>query len=254
VGLLRSAVRTTAGKIHFGRSSVMATINWAEWIQAIAALISAGVAIVLIKQLSLAKNQLALTQEQLELGVHWNKLSATFTFFSVRTFTEHERAAAESLSKLDVDLYHQKGALPPEIVKAVHYDANHFREIKSFLNFMEDYAAAVHTGVMDSNVSYQLMSDLVTRYYNIFKPLMEARRDEISNRRLWIEFETLALRWEPKRIAEQQKLTEQLAKAQEVNAIEVRQAEERANDAIFKVLDEAGTPRDIYPPKERSRI
>lgn len=241
----------------------MENVNWAEWIQAIAALISAGVAVFLIKQLflaknqlnilidqlTLAKNQLALTQQQLELGVHWNKLSATFTFFSVRTLTEHERAATESLSKLKVDLYHQKGALPPEIVQAVLHDANHFREIKSFLNFLEDYAAAVHTGVMDSKVSYQLMSDLVTRYYDIFKPLMEARRDEIRNRRLWIEFETLALRWEPLRVEEEQLLVEQLAKAHEVNAIAVREAEKKAKETLINILDGAGTPRDIYPPK-----
>lgn len=219
----------------------MATVNWAEWVQAIAAVISAGVAVVLIRQLSLAKDQLALTEAQLKLGVKWNKLSAAFTFFSGNTFTESERVAAESLRKLNVDLYHQEGALPSDIVKAVLHDANHFREIKSLLNYLEDYAAAVHTEVMDSDVSYQLMSDLVTRYYDIFKPLIKARRDEIGNQRLWIEFETLALVWEPRRVEEEQGLIKQIEEARKLN-----------DEHMKQILTERGTLGNKYRLTERS--
>jgi hypothetical protein len=218
----------------------MATVNWAEWVQAIAALISAGVAVVLINQLSLAKDQLRLTQEQLELGVKWNQLSAAFTFFSGNTFTESERVAAESLSKLNVDLYHQEDALPSDIVKAVLQDANHFREIKSLLNYLEDYAAAVHTEVMDSDVSYRLMSDLVTRYYDVFKPLIKVRRDEIGNQRLWIEFEKLALVWAPRRVEEEQRLIKQI---EEARALSVK----LMNDIIIK----RDTPGNTYRRTER---
>lgn len=224
----------------------METGNWAEWIQALATLISAGVAVVLIKQLSLAKDQLTLAREQLRLGVNWNKLSATFTFFNIETFTDRERVAAEKLSQLNVELYHQKGPLTPNVVESVLKDADYFREVKSFINFLEDYAAAVHTGVMDSEVSYQLMADLVTRYYEIFKPVIEARRDEIGNRRLWIEFEKLALVWEPRRVEEEQRLIKQIEEARQRNERELKEAQEKANQKMLEIITKTGAPSNKY--------
>src|SRR2546423_14678574 len=88
------------------------TPNWAAWLQGIGAMITAVVSFFVLLQLSLAKkqlqltvNQIDLTREQMKLGMQWNKLNATFTYFTNEMLMDRERAAVEKLSILGIDLY-----------------------------------------------------------------------------------------------------------------------------------------------------
>lgn len=193
----------------------MATASWADWVTAVAALISAGVAIALLWQLYLAKQQLVLT-------VQWNRMNAVFTYFSTQEFADRERAVAERLSMLGINFYHQRQALDSSIVASVLEDSDHLDPIKNFLNYLEYYSAAVRKKIADPEMSYKLTVGVITRYYRVFEPLIEARRE--NNKRAWLELEELALEWEPKRIEEEKWLIQETEEAHTRNEGERREA------------------------------
>ena len=208
----------------------------AAWIGSLAAAVSAVVAIFLLRQLLLTSRQLELAREEMKLNARWNQLSAAFTYFGNKELAERELEAVETLQALKINLYDQKSTLGDDIVEAVLIDQTHFRKVKGFLNFLEDYSAAVNAGVMDSEVSYALMADLITRYYKIFRTLLEKRRTRIDNPRLWIELEQLALQWEPRRIDEERKLVEEIQQAHQRNEEEIEKVKEKERQQKAAIL------------------
>jgi len=180
--------------------------NLNSWLQTIAQLITSALSLLLIIQVYLAK-------EQIKLGIRWNKLSATFTFFTNDTFVKIELPAAEMLKALGVDLYRRREPLDDTTVKAILEDPDKFKEIKAWLNLLEDYATAVHVGVLEPDSSFDLMADVIIRNFQIFKPIIDCIREEMNNIRVWIELEKLALKWETRQQREIIDLEEQLKQA-----------------------------------------
>jgi hypothetical protein len=56
-------------------------------------------------------------------------------------------------------------------------NSDHLDPVKNFLNYLEYYAAAVQKKVADPEMSYKLTVGVITRYYRVFEPLIEGRRE-----------------------------------------------------------------------------
>jgi hypothetical protein len=173
-----------------------------DWISAIAAIITSVVAVILIQQLFVAKHQLSLAKDQLDQGVHWNKLSTVFQLFDAEKFGELERNAARTLDEFDIDLYHKQDPLDQQVAEQILGNRDHLYSVKTFLNYLERISAAVNTGVADDGAAYALLGDVAIRYNKVFEPLVVSRAAEIGNRRALQELGLRAEQWEEVRKTE----------------------------------------------------
>jgi hypothetical protein len=190
-----------------------------DWISAAATSVSAVVAIFLLYQLYLAKEQLALTQAQLNSGIKWNQMNAVFTYFGMEEYAQRRSAVAEVLKKQGIEFEGRREALAPEIVEVLMQGDN-YGTVQRFLNYLEYCAAVIRTGVAEPNTSYALMGGIITIQYGVFRPFIEKRRELTNNLRVWAELEKLALDWQIRRTQEASKLEEQLQEARERSARE----------------------------------
>jgi len=142
---------------------------------------------------------LYLAYRQLRANVRWNRINATFTYLPEALFIERERAAAAALETIEKDLYQQTTSLEPKAVDALLNNSNAFRDVKDFLNLLENYAAAHKAGAIDPDHSYILNASQFIRYYDVFQTLIEKIRSERNNEMFWVEFEVLANeKWRPR--------------------------------------------------------
>ena len=163
-----------------------------EWLKAIGTVIAAV--------------SLYLAYRQLRANIRWNRVNATFTYLPETTYIEREHAAATELEPVGIDLYKQEQPLAAETVTRILSDSHVFRKVKDFLNLFEDYATAYKAKAIDRDLSYILIASRFIRYYVMFKPLIEAVRDQSKNEMYWIEFERLVTDdWQPRQKKEIEK-------------------------------------------------
>ena len=162
-----------------------------DWIQAAAAVLTAVVSVILLRQLTLAKNQL-------ESGVKWNKLNAAFTYFNSDLVLQREQEVAEALTKAGVDFYAQTTPLTNVQLDAIHNDRSIYIAVRSFLNLIEDYCTAVHIGAIDEDAAFAMNSALIMRWHAVFGPLIDRRRVETGDAESLCEIEKLAIAWRKK--------------------------------------------------------
>ena len=77
------------------------------------------------------------------------------SLFPNQIYVERERAAADALAKLKqvgVDLYHLDKPLEKETVDEIFGQSGCYREVKAFLNFLEDYSGASRMGILHDDV------------------------------------------------------------------------------------------------------
>src|ERR1051326_2780500 len=75
-----------------------------------------------------------LAYHQFRAAVRWNKLNASFSFLSSDTLMGRERAAADAMLPLGVDLHYTTTPLDSKTVAAIFNDTKVFREVKELLN------------------------------------------------------------------------------------------------------------------------
>lgn len=184
-------------------------LHLTAWIQACSAVVTAVVSIILLRQIFFAKDQLKLAKEQLQSGIEqleiarrqmetsiqWNKLNATFTYFTNDIFMQRERAMVRRFSSLKVNLYRETEPINNEILDAIYNDVDAFMEVKDFLNLLEDYATAVRVGALDRDCSYAIMAAIIIRYARVLMPFIVRARKEMDNQQYYIELEKVALDW-----------------------------------------------------------
>jgi len=149
--------------------------------------------------------------KELDFSSKWNKINATFTYFTNDDFMERERAAAIKLNALNIDLYKQKEALPPTIVEKIYEEQEIHREVKEFLNVFEGYATAVNAGAFEADCSYNLMSRVFVRYWTVFEPYIRFVRlpENMNSDGLWNEMEKLVDEWKGRAQKDDKALEEQ---------------------------------------------
>lgn len=160
--------------------------NATNWIQAIsglasaiAAIFSARIAYVLLQQIKLQKKQIALSQRQFESQENWNRINASFTYFSDEYYSKIYDVMQTELTAIGVDVV-KDGILPasvlPKLLKPPEpkYEAAR-KSVIRVLNFLEAYAIAAQTTppVMDINVAKELYGIDVVHWYNYFSEFIK---------------------------------------------------------------------------------
>lgn len=251
--------------------------EFAALISALATAVSAGAAVYLLQQLTLmrkqvnvtedqlrkaeeqqrlsqdqfmlSQKQLMLSQEQLRLSIAETRLRAIYELFPNETYIEREAAAAQALSKRGVDWYHQSEELGSDVVNALfkQENAHDFKDIKAFLNFFEDFALALRSGLLEEESAYALMGSVVTRVYDVFKPLILHRRKEMDRFRAWIELELLAGKWKPKLLSSEAQIKNELTGQRKT-------IQDQIEDAVAKHNQELQNMKQAAEDKITSRI
>jgi len=151
-----------------------------------------------------AFRQLRLANQQFKATVTWNKVNAPFALFNNQSFIDREGPAASVLKDLDINLYEHDQPLAESVVQQIVSDPNKLRPVKELLNYLEHYAVAVNTEIIDDATAFDLISGLMIRYHRVFRPLIRARRVRVKSLAVWIELQKLCLKWD-KRLADTEK-------------------------------------------------
>lgn len=159
-------------------------------------MVTAVTSVFLLAAIYLTREQIRLAKEEIKSVDRWNRITATFTFFTTNTLAEPENKAADALRGIGVDLQRQNTPLTPEQLARLVDDHQAFAGVKVYLNTLEDYAVAVTCGALDEDTAYRMMSHVVARHYRVFRPLLELRRSELADSSIYCEIEQLAKSWE----------------------------------------------------------
>ena len=176
----------------------------------------------------------ALALQQLKRTVAWNKLNATFALFGNKQYSECQEPVATEFARLKIEFYSRVDRLTADEIKMIVDDTKAYGALKSFLNYLEDYSTALNVGVLEKETAFQLMGDVLTRYFDVFEPLILQRRVLMKQPALWCEWEKAS-----------EIFNEQLKK----------RAKEQADDDDKKKkqrLDKI-TAKEIYAPEKNRR-
>ncbi len=77
-------------------------------------------------------------------------------------------------------------------------DADRFAQATDVLNLFEAMAIAVRTEMADASIVYRFFRSYALAYWHVMKGVIEARRAEKENTRLYQEYEWLFGQWSPK--------------------------------------------------------
>jgi Domain of unknown function (DUF4760) len=171
--------------------NAVAEPNWTSVVQAIASVVVAVLSTLIIVQIWVTRDL--------------NRKNATFGYFNNETAVAHERAVADVFRQIGLRFHDHEDPLTTEaMTKLLDSTQDHYQTVKSHLNFLEDYAVAIHTRVLDEEAAYRMMCHVVCRQHRVFEPLIDFRRNRTSPPKplLWIELENLAKKWRVKLSAE----------------------------------------------------
>ena len=200
-----------------------------DWIQAIAAIVSTIVSIVLLRQLGLARDQLSQARQQHELNLRWNRRSAAFQFVQAERYLDLEAKAAAALLPIGIPLHDIIEVLTDAQVDAIWTNGDARLALRNYLNLLEDHAAAVHADVVDDDCAYSLLGSAIIRHGTVFKPFIERfRRERNDDHEIYHEIEQLGLSWATRYAKQRSSRELALQKVQE----EARRAEADANRLI----------------------
>lgn len=166
----------------------------------------------LLRQLKLTKEQIQLTREQMNNYNDWNKLNATFTFFSYKDFMDVEQNINNILKKISLENIDKIDIIHTDDVDKIYSSTDLNTNVKNFLNFYEHYATAVNIRAIDFDCAYCLASWKMIHVYHVFKMFIEKLRKEHDDPEIYIEIEKLALNWEKRLIETREKEKQAIAK------------------------------------------
>lgn len=169
---------------------------WLEtWLQPIATSVAAIAAVFLLLQILLLKRQI-------QLSTKWNKLSITFTCFSIDRFVERERRADDALNSINIDILHRDTPLDNNEIKLIWENRKVFRQIKDYLNLIEEFAAAVLVGALDPDCAYAILNHRINTVATVYQPFIDYAREKLENNKIYIEFEKLSTKWKERHLKE----------------------------------------------------
>lgn len=82
-----------------------------------------------------------------------------------------------------------------ELAKELADDLDKSTIVVEVLNFFEEISLAVNEGVADEETAIRLFGGAMREYFSTLKLWMEKRRAVRNRPKMWIEFETMILRW-----------------------------------------------------------
>jgi Domain of unknown function (DUF4760) len=189
----------------------LATIKpWFDAVTALSGFLVAVVSLLLLRQLSLLREQNNLSRQQLEEANSWNKRNATFSFISPEQHAAQIEAIRKILRKHEIDVRSFKPLDNAETNKLID-DEESYHALINALNFYEHYAVAVNSGLFDDEAAYGLDSAPVIRVFRRFEGFINCVRRRVDVQAIYVDLEKLALRWETREKAREGQNREELA-------------------------------------------
>ena len=182
---------------------------WLDILTAASGALVALVSLLLLRQLSLLREQNDLSRKQLDEANKWNKRNATFSFISPEQHFAQAEAIRVILKKKGIDA-RDFAPLDDSQTTALIEDEEAYHGLVDALNFYEHYAVAANSGLFDDDAAFNLDSAAVVRLFRRFERFIERVRDRVGVRAIYIDLEKLALRWEAREVADESKEREEV--------------------------------------------
>jgi hypothetical protein len=186
----------------------------AEIVSAVASCVSALVGVLLLRQISLTRDQIRIAREQSEATATWNRLSGAYALISPMHLAESERRVHEALAKLSIPYVTPTASpLNESQTEQVWQNENVYVVVREHLNLLEEYATAIRCGSIDKDLAYALRCYAITRATKHLRLFIERARRHFDDHTIYLEMDNLLKDWEPLRLAERQAIQDQLRRA-----------------------------------------
>jgi hypothetical protein len=118
-----------------------------------------------------------------------------FSIYDPEKFNALELNLRDHLSAMNVSLESLNAPIEAELIAAIFANDNVRTSLKQFLNYLENYALAVRSAVIDDDVAYRRMLGVITRWQRVFSPYIARVRTERDMPEYFMELELLAGAW-----------------------------------------------------------
>lgn len=127
----------------------------------------------------------------------WNRRQSALEYSSL--FHDGVKQCRTNLDRY-FGIFTRISQIPVHEVEAAIEEETHIRtDINYLLTYYENMAIACSCNVADEQILKEIARGSVIRFYHLFSPYIDARREETKNDCLWENFEALATKWKTKR-------------------------------------------------------
>lgn len=149
-----------------------------------------------ILQFLLAIAVFSIALNQYRKSIIWNKLNAIFNLFDAKKYSELRGDLQNALIKIEMDVLSTGSQVDDCGVIKITNNCDATNAVTAFLNYLEDFSTAMHAGVLDRRVAFNLMGHAIMNYQYIFALYIENRRAIKRSEDLWTQCERAALEFE----------------------------------------------------------
>ncbi|MBB4726328.1 DUF4760 domain-containing protein [Xanthomonas arboricola] len=146
---------------------------------------------------------IVLLSRQIRATADWSSVLSYHQFFGDLITVETRR----QLQEVAVACGFQKSredATPivQESIKTLQANPAHSAVVAAYLDEFEEFAAAVHAGVVQERYAYRLEGNRLIRTWQVFGPYIEACRQRQKDAHCYLEIEKLGTSWHARRQSE----------------------------------------------------
>jgi hypothetical protein len=135
-----------------------------------------------------------LTAENRALRTELRVLKA-FTMFDPGVFFGLESAVQNCFKSINVAVEKLVDPIGDDILRYISGNSDAHLALRQLMNYIENYAEAVRVGVIDGEVAYHRMSEVVIRWHRVLSPFIALLRKERAYPEIGQEMEWLAGQW-----------------------------------------------------------
>ena len=166
------------------------------------------VAIIAIGSFVVAMLQLWLLLRQLKFQYDWNKKEKALEYSLSKNKNLQE--VRRKLDSLFGNIHHNSRVIPyDEIINKLEEDNTSYTVITSLLAHWENMALAIHQGIVDEDVAYEMTAGLVIDYVRAFQNFIDERQNK-NNARAYAYLVPLSKDWKTRREGSIQRENESL--------------------------------------------
>lgn len=146
-----------------------------------------------VEQISLLSNEVELLKKEMEYEYDWHRRSKALEYSLSRNRNLQELRT--SIDCLFGNIHHRQRSIPyQEIADKLKQDDTSYTVITSLLAHWENLALAIHFGIVDEDVAYEMTAGIVIDHVRAFEDFITERR-RTNNPRAYNYLLNLSSRW-----------------------------------------------------------
>ena len=145
----------------------------------------------------------------------WNRVTTQSSLTSVRAMLDIDKTLEATFAPLAIPVLNLSRPLTSEEVTTILKNAAAYAASNVFLSELEVLAAAANIGALDDEYVRSVHSGRVVTAFKVFCPFVDALRNESNDKRIYLELQRAALRWEEADLRDRKRHAQETVRIQE---------------------------------------